>query len=309
MDLREARIARGLGAHDRALRLYRCLPARERTFAQAEMHECVLELTSSRRVIDDLMRELNLPSDSYAGFSHLKAPAPAYASRAGLRKSFVTLSVTGNPGSLAKAAMADEVFDSHRSIDAARAELAELDIPMTRGARLALARAHMRASEWDPAISHLQILTREAPSHVAVWNELTTALLARGRIDRALEYAYLATQIRRNRSDLYAGSDAQVLEYCGYTIYFSSGMFVAFRQRRSRTKETPGRLSLELRPIATLIAQRLRIRLRGLTFAGLLGWLTFWRPRTAVVAKSEDLRELIGMLDRLVFGKRRAAKT
>jgi len=318
MDLRSARAARDAGDYDQALRLFACVPAFDR---KTEAFECLQELTISRRVVDGLMGELNWERARYRGFAHLDESALRQSNTAGLRKAFMDLRVSGVDTALARASMADELVDRHEAPDEALKDLGDLGLPIAGGVRLAVARAYERAGRSDAALDHLRSAVAEAPLQVAGWTALTTALLASGRVDEAMRYGYVATQLRRSRPDLYAGDEFPVIQYCCYKIFFGGrafekglfqdDVFVAIRISKSRlaySDDQPvgsGNSASPTQRTSQIRYQRLRRRFRMLFDRSWLRWVIALRRWVRGVAISGDFVELIAMLDRRIFRRQK----
>jgi hypothetical protein len=305
MDLSAARAARGAGDYHRALRLYRCVPAYQRTLAERESYDCLLELTSCRRVIDDLMARLNWQRERYGGFGHLDRALVRHADTAGLCDAFVALRRVGGARALARASMAGELLGQRQPDDAAMDQLGDLGIRVRGGVRWEVAQAQMRVGQSAAALANLRAVVVEAPSQMLGWHALALMLLRRGQRSEAMVPAHFATQMPRNRPNVYADSGEPVLRYRGHAVFFSEGGFSAFRAPRRRAYRDPEPAE-SIDPGARPWSTRVRAFCRAVATAralqrlrGLLG------PRVGIVARSEDLAELIVMLDDLAIERAR----
>jgi hypothetical protein len=310
MDLKTARAMRGAGDYHRALKLYRCAPPHQRPIAERESYDCMLELASCRRVIDDLMAGLGWRRDRYGGFGHLEARAIHHADTAGLCGAFVALRRVDGARALARAVIASELVGPQTPGRDAADRLAELGIAVRGGVRLAVAQAQMRAGRYDDALANLRVVVVEAPSQMLGWHALAVMLLKRGRRAEAMVPAHLATQLPRNRPNVYAGSSEPVLRYRGHAVFFSNGGFVAYPAAPRRPAYLDRQSGVASDPAAPSWRARYQAFWRRVARARVTERLRRPFRRRIHTVESVDLTDLLAMLDESAteLMQRRAAR-
>jgi hypothetical protein len=296
MDLTVARAARNAGDYDKALRHAEYTAALDDPDG-GEPWQWLLELAISRRVVDDLMAQLQWQPGSYRGFSHIDLATLGCADANGLWQAFSTMARTGKVPPRAVSAMADELVDSGHSEEATRELLEGVGCSMAGDVRLVLARECQREGRLDAAVQHLEASLKEAPTRSLGWRALVLALLAQGQIDSAMTHAYFATQLRRDDLNLFGDRGEGSLTYCGHRIFFIDGVFysVPSADRQVNITYRDGRLVELYNPIPrkwrNLYRGLLRRLLPGVVLRGLQR-MVFRSAPAEVAFTSSNLFEL-----------------
>ena len=297
MDLKSARAARGMGRYNEALALCDAASGDQRDAAAEARCRWLLELTISRRVINDIMGQLALADCPYLGFSHLGVDVLEKANATGMEHAFAALGESSRiAGPLAVAAVEEFSARGHSEVEL-RQRLNDLGCVTTAEVRFALAQTCSRETRVAAAIDHLKACIRHTPGMQQARRLLVLLLLANGEISAALTEAYFAIQLRRSGVGSPEGREG-LLRYLGHEIFFVDGVFYAVPptgDRRVNVTYSSGSFVELYNPIPKKWRRLYRGIVRTLAPGFVLRWLqrvVFRAAPVPVVFRSGDLFEL-----------------